>query len=477
LNDPLEALAAITTDAWLVGGALRDRLLGRPTNDFDVAVRGGSEPIARTLAEAVGGHAFELSEAFGAWRVISRRGGWQLDVLPLSGESLVDDLAKRDFTINALAEPLLSGRQIDPFGGLAARRARRLRMVSPGAFEQDPRRTLRRARLACQLGFAVEAETEAAASRSAAGLERIAAERVFGELKQIVSAERALQGLELMDATGATAVVLPELTELRGVEQSRYHHLDVDRHTRAVLAETIALERDPEPALGPHARAVGAFLAEPLADGLTRGQALRFGALLHDVAKPRTRAVTSEGRVTFLGHDELGAALADEVLGRLRAGDRLRAYVGALTRHHLRLGFLVHEAPLSRHAIYRYLRACEPVQVDVTVLSVADRLATRGLGSERAIVRHLDLARQLLGDALAWTADPPRPPVRGDELASALGMRRGPELGALLEQLEEEIRAAVPRATVLTHLEPVEEEASFADQGLDRADARPGTQG
>jgi hypothetical protein len=112
-------------------------------------------------------------------------------------------------------------------------------------------------------------------------------------------------------------------------------------------------------------------------------------------------------------------------------------HVAALTRHHLRLGFLVHEMPLPRRAIYRYLRACEPVQVDVTVLSVADRLATRGTGSEEAISKHLELARQLIGEALRWIAHPPRPPVRGDEVVRALGVAPGPEIGRILAELEE----------------------------------------
>ena len=128
--------------------------------------------------------------------------------------------------------------------------------------------------------------------------------------------------------------------------------------------------------------------------------------------------------------------LASAVLTRLRASERLREHVAALTRHHLRLGFLVHEAPLERRAIYSYLRTCEPVEVDVTLLSVADRLATRGKVAEEAIARHLELARQLLGEALAWRAERPRPPVRGDELARAVGLRPGRELGEILHELE-----------------------------------------
>ncbi len=260
---------------------------------------------------------------------------------------------------------------------------------------------------------------------------------MFTELKRILTADRALLGLQLMDSLRITDVVLPELRRLHGVGQSRYHHLDVYDHTRSVLAAVIELSRSPGKWLGEHALAVEQFLAEPLANELTRGQALRFGALLHDVAKPATRQVTPEGRVTFVGHDAVGAEMAAGVLARLRASERLREHVAALTRHHLRLGFLVHEAPLGRRAIYRYLRACEPVQVDVTLLSVADRLGTRGRGAEEAIARHVELARQMLGDALAWRSGRPRPPLRGDELAREVGLRPGRALGRILAELEE----------------------------------------
>ena len=435
---PSQTLAQYIDTAWLVGGAVRDRLLGRPTGDLDVVVQ-GDDPRrpAHALARATGGHAFKLSEAFGVWRVVAPDGSWQLDLLPLSGETIESDLAQRDFTINAIAEPLDGGEYVDPFGGVRDLRARRLRMVSTRAFVQDPLRTLRLARLGAELGFEVDPETAAVASASSRALLGVAAERIFVELRRIIVSDRALGGLALMDALGATAVVLPELADLRGVEQSRFHHLDVYDHTRAVLAAVIELERDPEPVFGEHADAVRAVFAEPLANELSRGQALRFAALFHDIAKPRTREVTPEGRVTFIGHDDLGAVMAGAVLHRLRAGERLCEYVAALTRNHLRLGFLVHETPLSRHAIYGYLRACAPVAVEVTALSVADRLATRGAGSDQAIARHVQLARELIGEAIAWRADPPRAPVRGDELGRALRLRPGPQVGRILEALTE----------------------------------------
>jgi putative nucleotidyltransferase with HDIG domain len=429
------------TDAWFVGGSVRDRLLDRPTVDLDVAIAAEPARTARALARRVGAPAFALSEAFGSWRVIARDHSWQVDLTPLGTATIEEDLAQRDFTINAIAEPLAGGELIDPFGGRADLAAGRLRMVSAGAFAADPLRTLRLPRIAAELELDIDAGTAQAAGRAAPALAGVAAERIFAELKRIIAGDAALRGLELMLALGVTREILPELADLRGIEQSAYHHLDVYDHTMAALAETIALERSSWEVLGEHAPMVTALLAEPLADELTRGQALRVGALLHDIAKPRTRTVTAEGRIAFLGHDALGAELARDILARLRASERLRAHVSALSRHHLRLGFLVHETPLPRRSVYRYLRACEPVEVDVTLLSIADRLATRGARSEEAVERHLELARELVGEALRWRAGRPAPIVRGDELARRLRIRPGPELGLVLGELEEAVFA------------------------------------
>jgi hypothetical protein len=144
--------------------------------------------------------------------------------------------------------------------------------------------------------------------------------------------------------------------------------------------------------------------------------------------------------VTFIGHDSAGQEVVGDIFQRLRVSERLRSHVGALTRHHLALGFLVHERPLDRAKIYGYLSRCDPVDVDVSVLSCADRLATRGRNAERAIAAHLEVARELIGPALRWHADgPPRPPLRGDELAAAVGIEPGPELGRLIARLSEAV--------------------------------------
>ena len=436
LSAAREALAG--EEVWVVGGAVRDRLLSRETDDVDLVARGEVRDLARRLSRATGASAFALSEAFGAWRVTARDRSWQADLMPLEGETIADDLARRDFTVNAMAEPLAGGEPVDPFGGRDDLAARRLRLVSGRALEDDPLRVMRLARLAVELGLDPDPEAEWAARAAAPRLVDVPGERVFGELKRLVAGDDPVAGLLRLDSLGALEAVLPELTAQRGVAQNRYHHLDVHDHTLEVLAGTVALERDPAP-LGEPGPAALAVLREPLADELTRGQALRFGALLHDAAKPHTRDQTPEGRITFMGHDARGAEMAHAALGRLRASQKLREHVAALTRHHLRLGFLVHRRPLSRRDVHAYLRACEPVEVDVTLLSVADRLATRGDKAQEAIAAHLELARDLLGEALRWRAEgPPSPLVRGDELAAELGIAPGPELGRLLRELEAE---------------------------------------
>jgi poly(A) polymerase len=426
-----EALAG--EDVWLVGGAVRDRLLGRETDDIDLAIAGNPKQPARRIARAVRGAAFELSGAFGAWRVVAPEHAWHVDLVTLRDDDIHADLAQRDFTINAMAEPLAGGELLDPHGGRQDLAKRLVRMVSAQALEEDPLRSLRAIRIAVELDLALDEATGRAASANAPAIKKVAAERVFAELKRVVSADNVLRGLAMMSEHGLTDVVLPELNALRGIEQSHFHHADVHDHTLEVLEQVVQLQRDAA-AVGLDAD-ISALLAEPLSDELTRGQAMRWAALLHDAAKPQTRAFLPNGRVTFLDHDAQGAQLARDVLGRMRSSQRLRDYVAALISHHLAAGFLVHQRPLDRRTIWRYLRATRPYSVDVTVFTVADRLATRGRNADAAIEGHLRVARELIAAAREPV---PAPLVRGDELVREAGVQAGPRLGAILAQLEED---------------------------------------
>lgn len=428
-------------EAWLVGGAVRDDLLGRipasEATDIDLALPGDVAGAAEALRRRAGAGvaAFQLSDQFGGWRVAGD--GWQVDCIPLQGATLEEDLRARDLTVNAIARPLAGGEPIDPTGGIADLESGTLRIAAPGSFALDPLRVLRVARLAAQLGMEAEPQTLSAARATAPALEEVAAERVFQELSLLLTGTDPHTGLELLAETGAEPVVLPELSALRGVEQTRYHHLDAHGHTLEVVERVAGLASDPGPVAGGRDDELVAVLQEPLADGLTRGEALRWAALLHDIAKPRTRAVSGEGRVGFPGHDREGALMARQILGRLRASDRLASYVAGITEAHLLLGFLVHQQPIDPGMRFDYLDACDPVEVDVTLLSIADRLATRGRKADEAIAAHMEVATPMLGAALDWRRDGrPRSPLPGDELARALELEPGPRLGELLAGVE-----------------------------------------
>ena len=297
-------------------------------------------------------------------------------------------------------------------------------------------------RIAVELDLEIDPATGAAAAANAPGIERVAAERVFGELKRVVSADAVRRGLALMDAYGLTAVVLPELSALRGIEQSHFHHLDVHDHTLEVLDAVALLQRDPVAAgLDERGRraarraALGRAHPRP-GDALRRAPARRRQAAHArraprrpgDVHRPRRR-----GRASWPATCSAGCA----------PRQRLRDYVAAIIAHHLDAGFLVHQRPLDRRTIWRYLRATQPFSADITIFTVADRLSTRGRNADAAIAGHLEVARELLAAAREEdAAGPPRPLVRGDELIDA-GVPAGPRLGAILAQLEEDRYAGV----------------------------------
>ncbi len=240
MSSGLEAArtALAGTPAWLVGGAVRDELLGRrrPTWTWSsrATPRGRRAPWRRR-AGARRASRCRRSSAPGAWWRATARGRWTWS--RCAAGRIEADLELRDFTVNAIARAELDGGEpIDPLGGIEDLRARRLRMAGPGAFADDPLRVLRLVRVAVELGMEPDEQALAGARAQAHGLSGVSGERVFVELRRIIATPRACEGVETMRAIGATAAVMPELDALRGVEQNRFHHLDVYGHTLAVLA-------------------------------------------------------------------------------------------------------------------------------------------------------------------------------------------------------------------------------------------------
>ncbi|MSX02410.1 MAG: HD domain-containing protein [Actinobacteria bacterium] len=431
-------------EVWLVGGVVRDRILGRSPGgrvDIDLVTAGDAGQAARKIAERVdrGVAVFPLSDEFGSWRVSGADGSWQVDCTPIQGGSLEQDLLARDLTVNAIAERLDGGSLIDPSGGVSDLERRTLRMPGPNVFEADPLRAVRLARFTVQLGFEPDASAVAAARKAAAGLDLVAGERIYSEFNAILASADPVGGIRMLDDCGVSGVILPELQLLKGIDQTAYHHLDAYEHTLEVLQNSADMQSDAAAyvgsALGPR---VAQVLNEELADEMTRATALRWGALLHDIAKPQTRTEFSDGRIGFPEHAAQGAVQARTILERFRASEKVRAHVAKLTKEHLRLGFLVHERPLGRSHLYRYMIDCRPVEVDVTLLSLADRHATRGRKSEEAIALHGEIGEQVLVAALDWrSGGPPEPLYRGDLLARDLGIATGPKIGELLDAIQE----------------------------------------
>ena len=436
---PLEAARAALAGraAWVVGGAVRDGLLERDTDDVDLVVEGDPRPAAQALARATRAAHFELSGAFGAWRVVGPGQGWHVDLVPLREGGIEADLAARDFTVNAMAEPLAGGALLDPHGGREDLAARRLRMVSPRAMADDPLRTLRAVRFTVELGLEPDAATAAAVAGHAAEIARIAPERVFAELKRVVSAPRVRDGLALMLETGLTEAVLPELAALRGVEQNVFHHADVYDHTLEVLDAVVAIEADPVAAgLGPEtggaARRAARRRADPRAgDALRRAAARRRQAADARLPARRPRDVHRPRQPGSRARPAPCCGACAPPSGSPTTSPRSPATTCA-------------SASSSTSARCRAARpgatcaTTSPYAADVTILTVADRFATRGRNAEPAIAAHLELAREMLAHALAERAAGPRAPlIRGDELARELGLRPGPRLGELLAAVEE----------------------------------------
>ncbi len=428
---------------YLVGGGIRDVLLGRPAVDLDMATPSGAIALARRLAEATRGTFVELDRDRGIARVLLpiERPALQLDVGDFRGPTLVDDLHGRDFTVDALAvrlDELLqlgSAPIIDPSGGLKDLAGRRLRLAGPGVIEHDPLRALRGLRLETQLGFRLDPGAARIIRQVAPALAHVAVERVSQELIAVLCAPHSATGLRRADRLGVLPVILPEITPMRGVSQPAPHRFDVLEHSLRAVAATDRLLAEAEPRL-PGGDLLVAHLAEELGAGVSRREVLKLGALLHDVAKPETRSLV-DGRIRFFGHDHVGAERARAVGERLRLPARAVRLLELLVRHHLRVMHLEQAGAVTRRARYRFFRDLGDAAKDLLLLSLADAAALNG-SSPFAVWRQSTLVRDLmagLGEERAVSAAPPL--LRGDAVMAALGLQPGPEIGRLLAQARE----------------------------------------
>ena len=446
------ALIPEAEEPHAVGGFLRDSLLDRPTKDLDVTVRGDAMEVARRLAGEMGGSYVALDQPHQIARVVLQsEGEWRIDMASLQGDR-EQDLARRDFTIDAMSTPLSNLLEegwtesvLDPFNGRGDVSNGVIRAVGSSVFQEDAIRLLRAVRLRASLGFDIEGETLGLIQRDAPLLDKVSAERVRDEFLAILASGDAVEHVYLLDELGLLCRVLPELEEGRGVTQPKEHYWTVLEHniesvrmaegllTRSLKPDWVLKEVPWDDKLEGH-------FAEAVSDGHTRGTLLKLTALLHDVAKPATKMVTPEGRTRFFGHQEQGAETVRKALGRLRLSRRGREMVAVQVEHHLRPSQLSQKGEMpTQRAVYRFFRSLCDAAIDTLYLSLADYLAARGPQIEREEWKdYTKVIRHALETGLHQEEEVSSPRlVDGHEVMDALGLKQGPMLGKVLNVVEE----------------------------------------
>ncbi|RLB43229.1 MAG: polynucleotide adenylyltransferase [Deltaproteobacteria bacterium] len=390
-------------EVYIVGGAVRDALLGRRHQDWDLATTASAAQIRRIFPDI---RHYQLKS-----ETVSLVGpDYKVEVTPFRGGdpmALQEDLAHRDFTINALAYCPRREQLIDPFGGLADLRRRKIRAVgSPmDRFREDPIRLLRAVRLCVELGMDIEVSTQKSMETAARLIESCAAERIRDELTKILVVPTPSVAFHLLRRTGLISYILPELLEGYLKRQNKYHRYTIFRHIMVTL-DTV------KPTL-----------------------LLRLVALLHDIGKPRTRT-RHRGHWRFLGHEEESAKLAEQIMERLRFSSGLTRKVAHLVRHHL----IEYNPQWSDSAVRRWIRKVGIENAEILIifrradlLAHATPLADRDL---RLLQEFEKRVKEILSAKNSVFA-PSGLAVDGEDVMRLLGIPPGPEVGKVLKGLLE----------------------------------------
>jgi poly(A) polymerase len=423
IDDLGDRFAAAGEEIALVGGPVRDAMLGRLHNDLDFTTSARpevTEKLVRGWADAV----WDIGREYGT--IGCRRGDYQIEITtyrseeydPSSrkpsvdyGDHLRGDLGRRDFTVNAMAVSLPGKGFEDPYGGIVDLAHRVLR--TPGrpedSFGDDPLRMMRAARFAAQLGFTVAPEVREAMTQMAERITIVSAERVRDELVKLVCAPLPRAGLALLVETGLASYVLPELPALALERDEHHRHKDVYEHTLTVLEQTIDLE-DRLPHGGPD------FTA-------------RFAALMHDVGKPRTRRFQPDGTVTFHHHDVVGAKLTRKRMQALRFSGDETAAVTTLVELHLRFhGY--GDGQWSDSAVRRYVRDAGDLLPWLHVLTRADCTTRNQRKADRLRRSYDELEARIAALSEQEELASIRPALDGNQIMEILGIPAGPQVGA-----------------------------------------------
>lgn len=422
------------TGAYLVGGCVRDLILGLTPRDFDIAVPDAPRAFAEETATRLGGRVFILGkDKFTVFCVIAHK--VQIDIMIYKGANIKDDLFSRDFTINALGCRLADGRIIDVTGGLEDLRHRVIRMISPKAFQDDPVRLVRAFRMAATLNFRIETETIKTIKAQASLLRRSAAERIWSELRRILACPASHQHLLIMHDSNVLSTIIPELVEDSQDHRNHPHDTDNLNHAFRALRSLEAILDHPEAFL-PTAPARFIESLEEESRVL-----LKMAILLQDIGKPQCRRTDAADRIHHYGHAARGAELAHTIGRRLRMSNRHREWITALVRRHQRPLFL-YQAGQGRQgpppkAIGRFFRQCGEQAPHLLILSIASHM-----GRKNSNAPYPSKILGFLLDLLTIYVDKIdqgrcSPILNGQDLIQNFNLRPSPIFGTLLRRVDE----------------------------------------
>jgi poly(A) polymerase len=435
---------------WIVGGWVRDQLLGRESSDFDLVVAGPARQAGRSVANGLGAAYFDLDRERDTGRVLVRGGGEgqvTLDFARLDSGGIEADLRKRDFTVNALALRLWdTGDLLDVTGGLKDLEQGAVRACGPTAVADDPVRGLRAVRLAAQLGFDIEPETVLQIRQVSTRLASVSAERVRDELFCILALPSSIDAIRRTIELGLMIDVLPELAPLDGLVQHEPHRFDALEHSLRVADSLTRWVHEPSassrfwPQFEPCVDRIQHDLRASLAFERTRAQLLVLAGLLHDVGKPEVQVIRDDGSPDFHGHEEVGADMAKARGRALRLSRGEVDSLGRIVANHMLPGRLAKESSIAGREVYRFFQATGDDGVGVCLLSLADlagqsdasQQGAKWEGRIRVVKRLADGFYDRYGQEVE-----PKMLIDGHDLIKELGLDEGPEVGDLLELIRQ----------------------------------------
>lgn len=422
----------VSKGAYLVGGSVRNLLLGRVPADYDIVVLENPEEYAHRLAGNTNGHLVKIGKPGQMiFRVITDDNIF--DISPAKGISINEDLFERDFTINAMAYSLSSRKIIDCMGSRLDLFAKRVRMVSKDAFRKDPIRLMRAYRIGAFLDFEIEPQTVSVIKDEAMLIQNSAGERIREELLKIFRTSKSHYYLSNMAETGLLFAVFPELEKLKGCFQNRYHQYNAYDHTIKAFFHLETILNNYSELMPEICSQISLYIDK------NKVPLLKCAMLLHDIAKPFVKTVERSANVHFYGHAKKGADMSKKITRRLKFSNREMSYIEFIVRNHMRPLFLFQahqKKTLTRKGYTRFFIKCGDTTPALLLHSMADIKGKRDDGSHKAF---MILAKNMLHDFFStFKPSKSKPPlITGHDLINELGLRPSPLFKVILGRIEE----------------------------------------